>query len=208
LNALNFNGACEYWTHVVELGRPQFPLPSTSDKAVSFLSGDILDLGLPAESFDAVICVFGIFFVPDMEAAVRELWRLVKPNGRLAVTTWGPRFFEPVNKEFWNSVRLLRPELYKGFNPWDRITEPDAIRELFANAGVDDVVAVAEAGTHAIGSPEDWWTMVMGSGYRGTIEQLAPDDRDRVRRENLAFIERNKVRAVEANVVYAVAVRN
>lgn len=42
-------------------------------KNVDFRSADMLDLGLPEASFDAVICVFGIFFVPDMKSAVREL---------------------------------------------------------------------------------------------------------------------------------------
>jgi len=40
----------------------------------------MLDLGLRAHDLDAVICVFGIFFVPDMEAAIRELWRMVRPG--------------------------------------------------------------------------------------------------------------------------------
>ncbi len=66
-------------------------------KNIEFRQGDMLDLGLPDFHFDAVICVFGIFFVPDMQAAVRELWRRVRPGGNLAITTWGPRFFEPVN---------------------------------------------------------------------------------------------------------------
>jgi ubiquinone/menaquinone biosynthesis C-methylase UbiE len=67
---------------------------------IEFRAGDMLDLQLPAMGFDAVICVFGIFFVPDMQEAVRELWRHVRPSGRLAITTWGPRFFEPVNTVF------------------------------------------------------------------------------------------------------------
>ena len=60
---------------------------------IEFRTGDMLDLRLPAIGFDAVICVFGSFFVPDMQGAVRELWRHVRPGGRLAITTWGPRFF-------------------------------------------------------------------------------------------------------------------
>ena len=44
-------------------------------------------------SFDAVVCVFGIFFVPDMVKAVSELWSRVRPGGKLAVTTWGPNFW-------------------------------------------------------------------------------------------------------------------
>ena len=40
---------------------------------VEFRVGDMLELGLPASHFDAVVCVFGIFFVPDMAAAARAL---------------------------------------------------------------------------------------------------------------------------------------
>ena len=174
---------------------------------LDFRAGDMLDLGLPAASFDAVICVFGIFFVPDMPAAVRELWRLVSPGGKLAVTTWGPRLFEPANGAFWESVRTIRPDLHKGFNPWDRISEPGAVRALFAAAGVEDSEVVAEAGVHPLASPEDWWALILGSGYRGTIESLNAEERERVRLENLEFIRSASIRSVEANVVYASASR-
>ena len=50
--------------------------------------------------------------------------------------------------------------------------------------------------------------MVLGTGYRGTVEQLDSEARERVRRENLDFIRQVDVRSVEANVVYAVGVRN
>ena len=151
--------------------------------------------------------MFGIFFVPDMSTAVSELWRLVRAGGKLAITTWGPRFFEPASTAFWNSIRAIRPELYKGFNPWDRINEPEAVRSMFSSAGIQDVGIAAEPGIHDLSSPEDWWPMVLGTGYRGTVEQLNADDRERVRRENLDFIRGADVRSVEANVVYAVAVR-
>jgi ubiquinone/menaquinone biosynthesis C-methylase UbiE len=57
---------------------------------IEFRVADMLALGYPDDAFDAVICVFGVFFVPDMTAAVRELWRMVRPGGRLAITTWVP----------------------------------------------------------------------------------------------------------------------
>src|SRR5262249_32197103 len=87
---------------------------------IEFRVGDMLALPFPDRQFDAVVCVFGIFFVPDMAAAVRSLWRVLRPGGKLAITTWGPRFFEPANTAFWNAIRAMRPDLYKGFNPWDR----------------------------------------------------------------------------------------
>jgi ubiquinone/menaquinone biosynthesis C-methylase UbiE len=172
---------------------------------IDFQRGDMLNLGLPDFHFNAVICVFGIFFATDMQVAVRELWRLVRPGGKLAITTWGPSFFEPVNTVFWNSVRNVRPELYKGFNPWDRISDPDALRSILAGAGVNSVAVTLELGTHSLRSPDDWWSMVLGSGYRRTIDQLEAKERDQVRRDNLSFIRESGVTSVEANVIYAVA---
>jgi ubiquinone/menaquinone biosynthesis C-methylase UbiE len=174
---------------------------------VEFRTGDMLRLGLPDDHFDAVVCVFGIFFVPDMAAAVRELWRVVRPGGRLAITTWGPRFFEPGTTAFWSSIRDVRPELDKRFRPWDRIVEPDSLRALLREAGIEQAEIVAEAGVHPIPSPEAWWSAVVGSGYRGTLDQLDPADRERVRAANLDFIRRSRTDSVEANVVFAVATK-
>ena len=176
-------------------------------KNVEFRIGDMLNLGLPEASFDAVVCVFGIFFVPDMTAAVRALWKLVKPGGKLAITTWGPRFFEPGNTAFWNAVRDVAPDLYKGFNPWDRICDPQSVQGLLADAGIEHSQATAEAGQHPIPSPEAWWLAVLGSGYRGTLDKLDDRGRDHVRAVNLAFIRDADIRSVEANVVYAVATK-
>jgi ubiquinone/menaquinone biosynthesis C-methylase UbiE len=172
---------------------------------VEFRAGDMLDLKLPRDHFDAVVCVFGIFFVPDMAAAVRSLWSVVRPGGRLAITTWGPRFFEPASTTFWRRIEELRPDLYKGFNPWDRIVDPPALEALLAEGGVHGAEIVAEAGEHRLASPEAWWSAIMGSGYRGTIEQLSWAEREHVRTENLRYIEENRVVSVEANVVYAIA---
>jgi ubiquinone/menaquinone biosynthesis C-methylase UbiE len=84
---------------------------------IRFECGDMMALNQPNESFDAMICVFGIFFVPDMVAAVREIWRLVKPGGRLAISTWNAGLFEPANSVFWGAIEKVRPDLHKAFNP-------------------------------------------------------------------------------------------
>ena len=175
---------------------------------IDFQSGDLTNLPFPDDSFDAVVCVFGIFFVPDMEAALRELKRVVRPAGRLAITTWGPRFFEPATAAFWNSVRKVRPDLYKGFNPWDRISEVHQLRTLLNAAGLPESEIVPESDFQPVNSPEEWWAMILGSGYRGTVDQLSAEEREQVRIENFDFIQQNSVRSLESNVVYAIAVKN
>jgi len=174
---------------------------------IVFRVGDMLDLKHPKSGFDAVVCVFGIFFVPDMPAAVRALWHVVRPGGRLAITTWGPRFFEPASTAFWNAIREVRPDLYKGFNPWDRICDPPSVLALLREGGVEQAEILAEAGEHPIPSPEAWWSAVLGSGYRGTLEQLDADACEHVRIANLDYIRRSRIVSVEANVVYATATK-
>jgi ubiquinone/menaquinone biosynthesis C-methylase UbiE len=172
---------------------------------IEFRTGDMLDLKLESGSFDAVVCVFGIFFVPDMVAAARELWRLVAPGGMLAVTTWGPRWFEPMSTQFWNAVRAERPDLYRGFNPWDRITEPDELRAVLTDAGISAPEIVPESGSHQIPTQDAWWMAVLGTGYRGTIDALSPEARERVRLHNFDYIRQEGITEIESNVIYAAA---
>jgi SAM-dependent methyltransferase len=59
---------------------------------IQFRMGDMLNLPISGTQFDAVVCVFGVFFAPDMSLALRVLWESVRSGGQLAITTWGPRF--------------------------------------------------------------------------------------------------------------------
>jgi len=172
-----------------------------------FEVGDMLCLRFPAESFDAVICVFGIFFVPDMVTAVSELWRRVKPGGRLAVTTWGPNFFEPGSNAFWRSIMDVRPDLHKAFNPWDRIDNPRSLKKIFDKVGVTSAKIVSENRRHPIKSGDDWWAIVLGSGYRGTVEELKQAERKLVKQANLAFIRDENISAIQTNVLYGLATK-
>jgi ubiquinone/menaquinone biosynthesis C-methylase UbiE len=172
---------------------------------ITFRVGDMLELDYQAASFDAVLCVFGIFFVPDMPEAVRELWRFVRPGGELAITTWGPNFLEPANSAFWRTILELRPELHKAFNPWDRINDPETLRQMLRAGGVETGAVIAENRWHPIHSPEDWWTIVLGSGYRGTVEQLTPTEVTTVKEANVAFVRDHGITRLETNALYAVA---
>ena len=174
---------------------------------VEFRLGDMLDLQVPEAHFDVVVCVFGIFFAPDMPAAIRGLWRVVRPGGTLALTTWGSNLFEPAATVFWDAVRAVRPDLYKGFNPWDRVSDPSSLRELLSAGGIGQAEVTVEPGRHPLPTADAWWSAVLGSGYRGTVEALDPGDRERVKMASLGFIRQSRVTSVEANVVYGVATK-
>lgn len=107
--------------------------------------------------FNAVICVFAIFFVNDMESQIRKLWKFVKPKGgKLAITTWGPRFFEPAYSHWNNILKLERPDLYSAFNPWDRITDVNSVRRFMQNGGAINIDIIEEYMMQPLNIPEDW----------------------------------------------------
>ncbi len=110
---------------------------------VEFRLSDMTSLGYPDDHFDAVVSVFSIFFVPDMEGLVRELWRMVRPGGKLAITTWGPRIFEPAHSRWQKAIKQERPDLYCAFNPWDRITDPESVRRLLEDGGASNIEVAA-----------------------------------------------------------------
>src|SRR5262249_12044603 len=120
---------------------------------VDFIEADMSALGYPDEEFDAIISGFSIFFVPDMEGLVGELWRMVGPGGRMAITTWGPRMFEPAYSRWMDAVERERPDLYSKFNPWDRITSVGAVSKLLQDGGVSDPQVVSESGSQLLRSP-------------------------------------------------------
>src|SRR5215510_3639308 len=157
---------------------------------IEFRVADMTALNYPDESFDAVVSVFSIFFVPDMEGLVRELWRMVRPGGKLAVTTWGPRIFEPAYSRWLIAVGKERPDLASAFNPWDRITDVVSVRKLLHDGGVRDAEVIPEMGVQPLRSADDWWTIALGSGLRWTIDQMGPQAATRVKADNVCALAR------------------
>lgn len=175
-----------------------------------FRKADMTASGYADGEFDAVVSVFNVFFVPDMEGLVTELWRMVKPGGKLAITTWGPDLFEPVYARWNGAVRDERADLYAAFNPWDRITTPEAVEKLFTDAGIPSgtVEVEPEEARQSLAVAEDWWTIVMGSGLRWTVEQLGLETAARVRADNVDWIDRNGIDSIGVNVIYAAATKD
>jgi SAM-dependent methyltransferase len=55
---------------------------------VDFREGDAEDLPFGDNTFDAVLSIFGVMFAPDHAKAARELVRVCKPGGTIALACW------------------------------------------------------------------------------------------------------------------------
>jgi len=60
---------------------------------VEFREGDAEALPFPDASFDAALSIYGAMFAPDQERAAKELLRVVRRGGRIAMGNWTPGGF-------------------------------------------------------------------------------------------------------------------
>jgi ubiquinone/menaquinone biosynthesis C-methylase UbiE len=63
------------------------------------VSWGVVDAGaLPyeADSYDAIVCQFGIMFVPDRVQAYAEARRVLKPGGTLLISSWDAIEYNPI----------------------------------------------------------------------------------------------------------------
>ena len=93
-----------------------------------FEVGDAAALPVDDGAFDAAVSVFGVIFV-DPEAAARELLRVVRPGGRIVLTTWTTGGATP------RTIDAIRAALGAPPQPV-RWSDPDFVRTLFADRRV------------------------------------------------------------------------
>ena len=67
-----------------------YPIVRQRIPAADVREGDLEALPFADSTFDAVTAVNSLFYAADMDSAMRELVRLLRPGGRVVVTAWGP----------------------------------------------------------------------------------------------------------------------
>jgi demethylmenaquinone methyltransferase/2-methoxy-6-polyprenyl-1,4-benzoquinol methylase len=78
---------------MLEEARTKRQAKGLKEKTNEFLLGDCLSLDFPDESFDLVTISFGLRNLSNREKGLREMHRVLKPNGRLIVLEFSQPYF-------------------------------------------------------------------------------------------------------------------
>jgi demethylmenaquinone methyltransferase/2-methoxy-6-polyprenyl-1,4-benzoquinol methylase len=127
----------DFSARMLELARRKEP-------AIEWVRGDLLALPFEDESFDAATVGFGVRNVEDVDACLRELGRVLRPGGRLAIleiTT--PRgLLAPFYRLWFDGAIPLLGRLLPGGSAYTylpasvrRFPTPEALADLLADAG-------------------------------------------------------------------------
>jgi ubiquinone/menaquinone biosynthesis C-methylase UbiE len=91
-------------------------------------------LPFPAASFDRVLCGLGLMFFPDEHAALREMRRVLRPDGRLALSVWGAASEVPLVEAALACMRRLLPPPKVARPSIFRFGDPDELQRRLASA--------------------------------------------------------------------------
>jgi SAM-dependent methyltransferase len=149
--------------------------------------GDAEDLPFADGSFDAVLSTFGVMFTPDQERAARELARVCRPGGRIALASWTPEGF--IGEVFRLLGRFVPPPA--GLRPPALWGTEARLRELFAGAADDVRVARRSYAFRFLDAAH--WVEVFRRWYgplHTAFAALAPDARAALEAELLVLLAR------------------
>src|SRR5262245_32727638 len=111
-------------------------LPDCAGPVIEWLEGSALELPLPSASFDLILCQLGLQFFPDRTTALREMWRVLVPDGRVAISVYSSIENTPATHALANALdRHLGPGASKTKRCEHDMSNPHELRKLVAGAG-------------------------------------------------------------------------
>lgn len=124
----------------------------TMDPTIEFHVADAQQLPFADESFDLVVCQYGLMFLPDKLKGFKEAFRVLKKGGRFIFSTWDSTDNIPILKIIYNDAiipffkdgdatrfllpfSLYEPEKLKGFLDASGFTDSSVVTIEFKGQG-------------------------------------------------------------------------
>jgi SAM-dependent methyltransferase len=167
---------------------------------VELVESDAESLSLDAHSFDAVLCRWGLMFMPNLDGVVRGMHRALKPGGRFATAVWSAADKAPMFGIARDAIRRIT-----GIVPPPNAPDPTKLADTsilersLASAGFRDVTIERLIVTFEFPSP-DAFADFRGQigGTRATLSKMPADVARQVRD---AIVTSSREFATDAGVV-------
>ncbi len=127
---------------------------------------DVSELPFDDNTFDAISCRFGFMFFPDMLLAAKEMLRVLKPGGKMALSVWDmpaknywvTAIMGPINKH------MQLPPPPPGSPGMFRCAPDGMMEDLFLQAGFKNVCQNEIGSVLRFDTAEKYWEMMNDVG--------------------------------------------
>jgi ubiquinone/menaquinone biosynthesis C-methylase UbiE len=160
----------------------------------SIQQADAHQLPFPGHTFDLCTCRFGVMFFSDVERALAELRRVLKPGARACFAVWGS-----IDQPYWETTMKVVQKyaggsmLEAGGSDPFRYSEDGSLSEALRAAGFDGV----EESSRRVpwvwrGTTEDVfeYATAVSVPFRAMLDRVPADKWPDVRKESFAAIDR------------------
>lgn len=150
-----------------------FAAQQLRSERVVFERADAQDLPYEDESFDLVLCLFGLMFFPDKQRANAEARRVLRKGGTYVVVTFDRLDRNPIPKAAGEAVASLFPEdpRYMERGPFS-YADATVVESDLKAAGFEDIVVETVELSSRVTAHEAAQGIVLGSPFRAEIERL------------------------------------
>ena len=144
---------------MVELARRLHP-------AIDFREADVEHLPFADDTFDAVVCAFGLGHFPRPQVAVAECVRTLLPEGRIAFSWWDDPSRQRIQGIFRDAMAevgiSMPPDVPQGHNV-HRFSDTGEFLRLLEGAGLTEVAVIEHATIYSVPDTETLWRGGLGS---------------------------------------------
>ena len=141
--------------------------PAPAAPPIEWHAGDAVSLPFPDGAYDVVLCQMALMFMENRAAAVAEMRRVLKPGGRVVVSTPGP--MQPVFAALERAiVEHIGADLGMFVRAVFSMHDPDTVAALLREAGLQKVTGSVSRVRLRLPSPSDFlWQYI-------SVTPLAP----------------------------------
>lgn len=181
------------------------------DPRITFQVGDAMELPFPSASFDQVLSLLVMMFIPKPEQAAGEMRRVTRPGGTVSACTWDREGLE-LSSIFWEEAVRLDPGADARSQRPKHSNREGQLTALWRSAGLQNVEETVIEMPMPFASFADFWEPhLKGVAPQGAyVATLSAERRDAVReglrkrlladRPDGAFSLRAKALAVRGTV--------
>jgi len=133
------------------------------DARARFAPGDARALPLADDTIDAAVSGLALNFVPDQPRALREMARVVRAGGTVALYVWDYAGEMQLMRHFWDAAAALDPaavELDEGRR--FPICRPEPLATLFGDAGFEAIATRPIDVPTVFADFDDYWSPFLG----------------------------------------------
>ena len=150
----------------IDISPGMIAIAKSAHPGIDFRVAEVERLPFADDSFDAIVCNFGLGHFPDPESAITECVRTLKRGGRIALSWWDDPSRQRIQGLFREAIAEIGaappPDVPAGYSIF-RFSDTDELRRLLDGAGLTEIAVRDHRTTYLVADIDALWRGGLGS---------------------------------------------